>query len=150
MGLYLSSKWNCLDKEKKTVALSLMVFSLILILTGFVIGIADNPTGISFLFVGMVSMVFSFTQMQNGYRIYLKLFIVSLIGFIISVLLHNLLYAFAEINHDVSVIYNMINFVSALYFILAVIIFPVTAFVGLTGFIVTYMKNKKYSNKIPL
>lgn len=150
MNVYFSKSWHQLDKQQKTVSISLAIFGIVLILTAFIIGISDNLPGIIVLFLGLISLAMSVTYAWNGYKIYFKLFLYSVTGFFVSVLLHNLLYAFAEFNQDLLWAHYLINLASAFFFVLAVLVFPATALVGLVGMIVSYFRNKRNSKKIPL
>jgi hypothetical protein len=150
MNVYFSSNWHQLDKQQRAVTLSLVTMGIVLILTAFIIGVSDNLPGISVLFLGLISLALSVTHIWKGYKIYLKLFLFSVIGFFVAVLLHNLLYAFAELNQGLRWFNYMINLMSALFFVLAVLVFPATTLVGLVGMVVSYFRHNKNSKKIPL
>jgi hypothetical protein len=150
MNIYFSSNWHQLGKQQRAVTLALITIGIVLILTAFIIGVSDNLPGISVLFLGMISLALSVTHIWKGYKIYLKLFLFSVIGFFVAVLLHNLLYAFAELNHDLKWLNYMINLASTFFFVLAVLIFPVTTLIGLVGMIVSFFRPKRNSKKIPL
>ncbi len=150
MNLYFPSNWHHLDKQNRTLMLSVAIFGVILILTGLIVGLVDNLPAVILVVLGLSALALSVTYLWRDAKLYLRMFLYSLFGFFLSVLLHNLLYAFAEINPDPVWLKIFINSVSAFFFILAVLIFPVTAFIGFIGFIVTFMKNRKNSKKIPL
>ena len=150
MSVYFSTSWHQLDKQQKAVSISLIIFGIVLILTALIIGVSDNLPGIIVLFLGMISLALSATHVWKGHKIYLKLLLYSVTGFLISVLLHNLLYAFAEFNKDLTWAHYLINLASAFFFVLAVLVFPATTLVGMVGMIVSYLRNKRNSKKIPL
>lgn len=133
------------NKQLRTVTLSLISFGTILLLTAFVVGIEDNPLGIALLFIAITALIFAFIHTWDKSKNYLILLLVSVIGFVISVLFHNLFDAFAGMNSETIIIHNIFIFFSVLFFFLGVIIFPVTAFVGIIGSITMYFNNKSKS-----
>ncbi len=134
------------DKQQKTITLSLLALGIILVIVAFIVGIADNLPGISLLMFGIGSIVFAFVHTWKEPKNFLILLLVSVIGFIGSVLFHNIFDAFAEMNKESMIIYNILNIFSVIFFFLGVIIFPVTALVGVVGTIMLYIK-KDFKNK---
>ncbi|MEN8125377.1 MAG: hypothetical protein ABFR32_09615 [Bacteroidota bacterium] len=132
---------NLIDnKEQRTISLSLITLGIILIIIAFIVGISDNLPGISLLMFGVGSILFAFIHTWKKPKKFLILLLVSVIGFIGSVLFHNMFDAFAEMNKETMIIHNILNFFSVVFFFLGVIIFPVTAIVGIGGTIIMYIK----------
>lgn len=150
MSVHFSSRWHHLDKSKRTLSLSLAAFGVILLLTSLIVGVSDNLPGIIIMFLGILSLILSVTHIWKGHKIYLKFFVYSVAGFFVSVLFHNLLYAFAELNQDVAWAHDLIVLVATFFFVLAVLIFPATSLVGLVGLLISFYRNKRHSKKIPL
>ncbi len=106
--------------------------------TGFMavalaLGIADNPPGILFLFASILALVLAMVNRWRTVRPFLKMTWVSLAGFSVLVVLHNLLHGLAEMVPGW--LHPLVDALSAATFLLAVILMPVTFFAGLMGMV---------------
>jgi len=118
-------------KQKSTYVY--LVISLILIITAFIIGIDDNLPGILPLFLGGIILIFAFTHNWKNAGPYLLLGFFSIVGFAVSVFLHNM---FEVIGGEGTVL----GIISAVFFLIAVILCPAGLLVGIVGSIVRALK----------
>ena len=60
----------------------------------------------------------------------------SSVGFLLSVLLHNFLYALSVLVQHVSLLHNLAEFLHATFFIIGIFIYPIVFVVGIIGSII--------------
>ena len=130
------------NKEQRSITLSLLSLGIILVIVAFVVGIEDNLLGILLLMFGFGSIVFAFVHSWKTPKKFLILLLVSVIGFIGSVLFHNIFDVFADMNKETMIIHNILNSFSIVFFFLGVIIFPIVALIAIGGSIIMYIKNE--------
>jgi hypothetical protein len=70
----------------------------------------------------------------------------SFVGFFISVVLHNFLYAATEITKEIAVLPYIFEALHILFFFLAVLVCPAGFLVGAVGSIVLFVKGKIRKN----
>lgn len=127
------------NKRTASIRISLFLLGVILSVTALIIGVADNLPVIILLFAGLICSGYALIMPWKNPVVYLKLFGMSLIGFIISVLLHNGTDALAAV-FDNGLIQSIFYGLSGFFFILAVIVFPVLGFLGLIGYLLKSIK----------
>ena len=73
----------------------------------------------------------------------------SLIGFPLFVLLHNLFYGLGQVAADVIVLGTLLEFLHAVFFLVAIMVCPAGVLIGAVGSVVTYCKGRQVSDETP-
>jgi hypothetical protein len=129
--------FSILNKKKTYVFITLSIIS---IAAALIIGIDDNPPGIILCFIGGLFLILAFTYNWNKVKPYLILAIASLLGFIISVLLHNFLSVTGE--------GTFLEIIGAFFFLTVIFLCPAGAFIGIVGSLIQAYKKMKKSNTL--
>lgn len=66
----------------------------------------------------------------------------SVVGFLVSVLLHNFFYALAVVTEHIAALHYLFEFLHAIFFLVAVFVCPLVFVVGVVGGLVTYFRKK--------
>jgi hypothetical protein len=123
-----------------TSTLLLLGATLILAIAASLVGISDNPPGIALLYGAGLTFALAIAHRWASPKKFGLLFLGSLVGFFIMVVIHN----FAEVGaHRISnlpVLAFLLSAISVIGFIAAVIICPMTGLVGAIGWIATLGK----------
>lgn len=130
------------NQSNRKVTFTFLAISIISSVIAFIIGISDNPPGILLLFIGFAALILVFVHHWRKAKKFLILFIASLIGFPIFVILHNVMYALEEMVGDIVVISQLIRFIDISSFFIAILVCPAGVLVGAVGSIVFFLKNK--------
>ena len=107
--------------------------SIVLVIVGLIVGIDDNPPGIIIFFLGSIVLVIAFTHNWQRAKPYLFLVLFSLLGLVISGILHNVLEAIGGEG-------TILGVIGALFFLIAIFICPACLLVGIIGSIVRTFK----------
>ena len=107
--------------------------SIVLVIVGLIVGIDDNPPGIIIFFLGSIVLVIAFTHNWQRAKPYLFLVLFSLLGLVISGILHNVLEAIGGEG-------TILGVIGALFFLIAIFICPACLLVGIVGSIVRTFK----------
>jgi hypothetical protein len=122
---------NTIFKQKSTYVY--LAVSIILLVVALIVGIDDNPPGIIVFFLGSIVLVVAFTHNWKKAGSYLLLGVISMAGFAVSVLLHNV---FEAIGGEGTIL----GIVGAMFFLIALFICPACLVVGIVGSIVKALK----------
>ena len=109
---------------KLLIMLILLVLGCVLISLALIIGIDDNLPGILLCYSGIASVVYAFVHHWRKIKGFVILMVVSLAGFIVFAVLHNVLEGLG------------FEVVGTGCFLIAIFICPVTLLIGLAGSIV--------------
>ena len=107
--------------------------SIVLVIISLIVGIDDNPPGIIIFFLGSIVLVIAFTHNWQRAKPYLFLVLFSLLGLVISGILHNVLEAIGGEG-------TILGVIGALFFLIAIFICPACLLVGIIGSIVRTFK----------
>jgi hypothetical protein len=124
-------------KKSRRVTVGLVVLCCVSLIAAFIVGISDNPPGLALCYLATVSLILAFVHTWRKVKYFLILLGASVIGFAVFVVLHNLLYALAEISSDIVVLKHSLEFLSAASFLTAIFVCPVGLLIGLIGSILT-------------
>jgi len=142
-GINMKQLLKILGDEKNRKMTYLFLALGILFLAGaFIIGISDNPPGIILCYLGIVSLMLAFVHHWRTTKKFLILLLVSIIGFPVFAILHNVFYALGQYFHDVFILNPLFIFLEVLSFLIAILICPPGILIGAIGSIVLYFKNK--------
>ena len=118
--------------KQKTTYIYLSI-SIVLIIVALIVGIDDNPSGIIIFLLGSIVLVIAFTHKWQKAKPYLFLVLFSLLGLVISGILHNV---FEAIGGEGTIL----GILGAVFFLIAVLICPACLLVGIVGSIVRTFK----------
>ncbi len=121
---------NVLKQKRTYIYLLLSILSVILAL---IVGVNDNPPGIIICFIGSILFILAFTYSWNKAKPFLLLILFSLIGFVISAVLHNVFDAIGGEG-------TFLGIIGVVFFLIAVFICPAGLLVGIVGSIVKSFK----------
>jgi len=127
----------------------LVILSILVMLNMFVpdIGLMPGPyvfiLWILHFVTGVGLIVTTYREKTTGKRkIYLLLSGFSSAGFLLGVVLHNLLYALGMITENLVIVNKIINFFAVAFFLAATIICPVGFIVGMVGTLIILKKSQ--------
>ena len=131
------------NRSNRKLMFVFLAISFISLVIAFIIGISDNPPGIALTYIAVSTLILVFVHRWREVKKFVILLIASVIGFPIFVILHNLFYALAVLSSDISVLYQLLEFLHALFFIIAIILCPPGIVIGGIGSIVIHFKRKR-------
>ncbi len=111
----------------------LIAAGLLLGITAFLLGVADNPPGIITLYLALICLAFAWVWNFPAPRDYWIMFLLSLVAFPLGVVLHNLFYALATLVRGIPVIESLAVFLHVFFFLVAVMAVGPAALAGLIG-----------------
>jgi hypothetical protein len=118
----------------------------VLLIAAFIVGISGNPPGLALCYLATVSLILAFVHTWRKVKYFLILLGGSVIGFAVFAVLHNVFYALAEISSDIVVLSQMLKFLDATSFLVAIFVckagFLISA-VGSLVMAVAYFKKKR-------
>jgi hypothetical protein len=118
-------------KQKMTyVYLSLSIVSVAVAL---IIGIDDNPPGILLCFIGSILFILAFTYSWKRAKTFILLAVFSLLGLVISAILHNVFEAVGGEG-------TFPGAIGVVFFLIAIFICPAGLLVGIVGSIVKSLR----------
>ena len=127
----------------------LVILSILVVLNMFVpdIGLMTGPyvfiLWILHFVTGVGLIVTTYREKITGKRkFYLLSSGFSSAGFLLGVVLHNLLYALGTITENLVIVNKIINFFEVAFFLTATIICPVGFIVGMAGTLITLKKSR--------
>ncbi len=124
-------------KRIKTAQLILIAAGSLAGAAAFLIGVSDNPPGILLLYAGLSCLAGAWVWNWRSPRDFWVLLLLSLAGFPIGVIMHNLLYALGTAVSGIRFLFVIVEFLGAFFFLVAVMAVGPTALVALAGGIFT-------------
>ncbi len=125
------------DAGRRPWTLMLLVLSGALIATAVWLGVSDNPPGILLVHLAAASFVLAFVHRWRVPRRFLWLMLLSVAGFVVFAVLHNLLDAIGENLAGVAVLGPVLSGLAVLFFLLAIFVCPPAAIIGAVGVLVS-------------
>jgi len=101
-----------------------------------VLGVSDNPPGITLLFFALACLAGAWVWNWPSPRDYWLLLIAALAAFPVGAILHNLLYALGTVVDQIPVIRELVGFLGVFFFLVAVMAAAPAALVALVGGII--------------
>ena len=98
--------------------------------------------GMFTLYAGATLLIAAFFYVWRKWKYYLILLIVSLIAIPFFILLHNVFYGLSELYPE-AWYKGIFQGLEVFTFILAVVVFPPVAIVGLVGLVITFVRGKR-------
>lgn len=124
-------------KKSRKVTVGLVVLCCVSLLAAFIVGISDNPPGLALCYLAIVSLILAFVHGWRKVKYFLILLGGSVIGFAVFAVLHNVFYALAEISSDIVVLSQMLKFLDAASFLVAIFVCPAGLLIGVIGGMLT-------------
>jgi hypothetical protein len=103
---------------------------------GLIVGINDNPPGLVLVYLAVATGFAAFAHRWRRVKPFLILLIVCLVGFPLSVVLHNVFYALGEVAADVVGLSQVLAFLEVVFFLIAVLVCPPGVLIGAVGSVV--------------
>ena len=114
-----------IGKRRFLIILILVLSGCAMITVAAIIGIPDNLPGILLCYAGIASIVYAFIHHWKKRKNYVILLVVSVIGFIVFAILHNVMEAVG------------VEIIGAGFMLIAIFVCPVTFLIGLAGTLIT-------------
>lgn len=115
-----------------------LLLSILLMLAALIVSIPDNPPGILLSFLSSVFLVFAFTHTLSTVKSYLILLLISLAGFVVAAILHNVLEAVGK--------ETFLEVIGVFFFLVAIFICPAGVVLGIGGMISRALGKVKEKN----
>ncbi len=136
-------------KRSRKVTLVLVTICCVSLIVAFFIGISDNLPGLLLCYIAVTALILAFVHTWRQVKRFLVLLGASLIGFPLFVLLHNLFYGLGQVAADVIVLGTLLEFLHAVFFLVAIMVCPPGVLIGAVGSVVTYCKGRQVSDETP-
>ena len=111
-----------------------LLFSAISVIAAIIVSIPDNPPGIILSFMSSVFFILAFTHNWKKPKPYVILLIASLVGFVVSAVLHNVLEVIGK--------GTFLELVGVFFFLLAIFLCPAGIVIGGIGSLIKLYKQK--------
>lgn len=107
-----------------------------------ILGVDDNPPGIALAYLAAICFIIAFVHSWRSVSQFGVLALVSVLGFVIFALLHNLLEGSASNLTRSSWLKPVLEGAAAVAFLIAVLITPAAVVVGLIGAAILYVRKQ--------
>jgi hypothetical protein len=130
-------------KSSRKATFVLLAICGVSLTVAFFIGIDDNPPGLLLCYLAATTLILAFVHTWRKMKYFLILAGSSLIGFLLFAILHNVFYGLAQMAADIIVLSQLLEFLDAGFFLVAIIVCPAGCLVGVGGSVLTYLKQRK-------
>ena len=136
---------NPADSRRRLGGATRIMLVLAASLTGLalLIGISDNPLGIGLLYAAGIALVLAGTHRWRDPKRYGLLLVLSVVGFVLNVVIHNFSEVGAERIAHLPVLAGILGGISVVTFMIAVIVCPMGGLVGAVGGIVSALTRER-------
>jgi len=120
------------------------------LVAAFVVGISGNLPGLALCYIASVSIILAFVHSWRRVKYFSILLTASLIGFFVFVVLHNVFYGLGQLAVNINILRQLLDFLHAVFFIIATLICPAGLLVGAVGSIaatIAYFGKRRVMNK---
>jgi len=124
-------------KRSRIITLFLVVICCSSLIAAFIVGISGNLPGLTLCYIASASIILAFVHSWRKIKYFCILSISSLVGFFVFVVLHNVFYGLGQIAADINILSWVLDFLHAVFFIIATLICPTGFLIGVIGSIVT-------------
>jgi len=136
----------------RRLTLALLAVGCAFLAAGLVIGIGDNPPGLVLVYLAVSAWIVAFAHRWRRVKSFLILLTASLVGFPLSVVLHNVFYALAEVASDVVGLSQALGFLEVVFFLVALLVCPPGVLIGAVGSAVLALsrfRRERVSDELP-
>ena len=134
-----------IKKRNLKVTFIFAAIGCLLMASGMIVGISDNPPGIFLSFAGLIFLILAIVHPWRNIRNYQILLISGAIGFPFTAVLHNAFEAAGQYFAEISILSGIFNGIGAFFFLVAIFLCPVMILTGLAG--IVYLAVKKRTLK---
>lgn len=137
---------------KKRIAICLIVLCCLFLAGVFLVGLNGNRPGIMLCYLAGGSLILALVHDWRKAKYFLILLGASVVGFVVFAILHNVFYGLAQISSDVVVLSQVLKFLDATSFLVAIFMCPAGLVIGIIGSMVIaviYFRKKRLSGAIP-
>ena len=113
------------------------------------VGIDDNPPGILLAFLAAIAFVLAFVHPWRTSRQFRRLLYASVLGFVVSVLFHNVFEAIASNLGSSGLVHDLFNGAGAVLFLIATLVCPSGLLVGAVGALIMFIRNRRRATPGP-
>jgi hypothetical protein len=124
------SQWGSRRKWTTLLLLSVGLGSLV---AALLVGVADNPPGLALCYLSVTGLLLALTNPWRAPGRFLALLALSVLGFPVAVILHNLFYALSELASEFVGLARLLALLDGAFFIFAVLVCPPGALLGALG-----------------
>ncbi|HSR35009.1 MAG TPA: hypothetical protein VLY63_30950 [Anaerolineae bacterium] len=138
--------------KPRRLTLALLAVGCAFLVAALVIGIGDNPPGLVLAYLAVSAWIVAFAHRWRKVKSFLILLAASLVGFPLSVVLHNVFYALAEVASDVVGLSQAMGFLEVVFFLIAVLVCPPGVLIGAVGSVVLALsrfRRERISDELP-
>jgi hypothetical protein len=138
--------------RNRTATLALVAVGCVSLTAALAIGIADNLPGLALVYLAVAAWILALAHPWRQVRSFLILLATSLIGFPVSIFLHNLFYGLGALASDITVLSQALGVLDVVFFILAVLVCPPGVLIGAVGSVVVavlHFRRERMSGGIP-
>jgi hypothetical protein len=114
-----------------------------LVLAGLVVGVSDNPPGILLMALASVAVVVAAVHPWRAPKPFVTLCLASILGFVVLVVMHNLLHGVAGLIPDGNMLRLLVQGVGVAAFLVAILVLPAGILVGAGGALVMFIRNSQ-------
>jgi hypothetical protein len=127
--------------QNRRITLRLAAMAGALVLAALVVGVSDNPPGLVLVGLASVAVVAAAVHPWRTPKPFVMLLIGSILGFVVLVVLHNLLEGAAGLLSEGNVLRLLVQGVGVAAFLLAILVLPAAVLVGAGGAIVMFLRD---------
>ncbi len=130
-------------KSSRKVTFIFLAICCVSMIVAFFIGISDNPPGLLLCYLAAIALILAFIHTWRRVKYFMILLGASLIGFPFFAVLHNVFYGLGEMAADIIVLNHLLGFLSAGFFLVAIIVCPAGFLISAVGSVLMYLKKRK-------
>ena len=137
-------------KGSRRIKLLWMVICCGSLIAAFIVGINGNLLDQTLCYIAAISIILAFIHSWRRVKYFFILLGASLVGFFVFVVLHNVFYGLGQIAADINILGQLLDFLHAVFFVIAVLVCPAGASIGVVGSMVTaitYFKKRRVRSK---
>lgn len=128
--------------RNRRITLLLSTAAAGLVLAALLVGVSDNPPGIVLVALASVALVAAAVHPWRTPGPFVFLLVASIIGFVVLVVLHNLLDGVAGLMSDGNVLRLLAQGIGVTAFLLAIFVLPAAVLVGAGGAIIMFFRER--------
>lgn len=112
------------------------------LIVALVFRVGNKTLGLGLIYGGVAALLLAVAHRWRRVKPFLLLTLAALIGMPFFVLMHNLLYALAEVARDLALVRRSAEALHVASFLAAIFVCPAAVVVGSVGALVTWVKNR--------
>lgn len=134
--------------HNRTLTVIFLVICYAAVIAAGVIGIEDNAAGILCAFIAAVALVLAFVHPWRTSKQFGLLLLGAVLCFVIFAILHNVFHGVAGSMEGAQVLQKLLEGLGVVTFLLAILVCPPAAIVGLVGSVAMFVRNHRRSMRV--